>query len=103
MKKIKSLLLILLLSGNMIGQNLIGNLNRKMVTDYYIFSEAPNEFILMVNLKKPLNKKDKPAKIVFNNPNLMYNWDIKYVVEYTVVICKMTPVSKRKNLCLNTQ
>ena len=103
MKKIKLLLLTLLLSGNMISQNLINNLNRKMVTGYYISSEVPNQYTLMVNLKRPLNKKDKPAKMVFNNPNLMVNWNIKYIIEHTVIICKITLINKRENLCLNTQ
>lgn len=102
MKKIKLLALFILLGGKMFSQNLISNLNKKRVVEYYMFSEGIGRYVLMVNLKKPVSKKDKISEIVFTNPSLIADWNISYVVEHTVVICKIIPTNKRKNLCLNT-
>jgi hypothetical protein len=90
MKKVILLGLFILLSSKIFSQNLISNLNKKRIVDYYIFSEGIGHYVLMINLKKPLIKKDKVSKIVFTDPSLITGWDISYIVEHTVVICKIT-------------
>jgi hypothetical protein len=55
----------------------------------------------MINLKKPIANKNKIKKMIFDNPLLLSEWNIEYIVEHTVVICKLTPINKVKNLCSN--
>jgi hypothetical protein len=104
MKKVILLVLFILLGSKMFSQNLISNLNKKRVVDYYMFSEGIGRYVLMINLKKPLTKRDKVSKIIFTNPSLITDWDISYVVEHTVVICKITQhktLQKMKQLNVN--
>jgi hypothetical protein len=101
MKKIKTLLLFILLSNIAFSTNPIANLNKKNVSEYYLINNGDGCYTLMINLKKPITNKNKIKKMIFDNPLLLSEWNIEYIVEHTVVICKLTPINKVKNLCSN--